>query len=287
VLALEVLVLVDASEVGVLASPPRAHLDHHAGAKRGGLALEDHAGAERGALEHAGAERGEDSRSIITQAPSAERSRSVITLTPAVASSRSIRCDAGGESDPWCRRWRGAVPIVCHPTTRSVAVGRDALGNVLVTGDRNNVDVKLTVVADSRRRARRVQAATSPASRVDTPCPYPGMRPFTAHDAAHFHGRDHDVNELIGRLRAGEREIFVIGPSGSGKLSLVMAAFCRSWRAACRGSGRAWCASCVPASSPRAVSRRRSRYPEAQRWSWPTASRRCSPTARRTRACSS
>ena len=55
------------------------------------------------------------------------------------------------------------------------------------------------------------------------PCPYPGMRPYDADDAGGFHGRDTEIAELIGRLRAGEREIFVIGPSGSGKSSLVTA----------------------------------------------------------------
>jgi conflict system STAND superfamily ATPase/CHAT domain-containing protein len=55
------------------------------------------------------------------------------------------------------------------------------------------------------------------------PCPYPGMRPYNANDAGGFHGRDTEIAELIGRLRAGEREIFVIGPSGSGKSSLVTA----------------------------------------------------------------
>jgi hypothetical protein len=54
-------------------------------------------------------------------------------------------------------------------------------------------------------------------------CPYPGMRPYNANDAGGFHGRDSEIAELIGRLRAGEREIFVIGPSGSGKSSLVTA----------------------------------------------------------------
>jgi hypothetical protein len=58
---------------------------------------------------------------------------------------------------------------------------------------------------------------------VDVPCPYPGMRPYNADDAGGFHGRDTEIAELIGRLRAGEREIFVIGPSGSGKSSLVTA----------------------------------------------------------------
>jgi WD40 repeat protein len=55
------------------------------------------------------------------------------------------------------------------------------------------------------------------------PCPYPGMRPFSAEDAARFHGRDKEVTELVGRLRDGQRELYVIGPSGSGKSSLVAA----------------------------------------------------------------
>jgi hypothetical protein len=49
------------------------------------------------------------------------------------------------------------------------------------------------------------------------------MRPFSPDDAGSFHGREAEITELIGRLRAGQREIFVIGPSGSGKSSLVAA----------------------------------------------------------------
>jgi WD40 repeat protein len=55
------------------------------------------------------------------------------------------------------------------------------------------------------------------------PCPYPGMRPFTEHEASRFFGRDQEIDDLIGRLDGGEREIYVIGPSGSGKSSLVQA----------------------------------------------------------------
>jgi WD40 repeat protein len=58
---------------------------------------------------------------------------------------------------------------------------------------------------------------------VDLPCPYPGMRPYTAEHAASFHGREPEIDEIVDRLRAGEREIYVIGPSGSGKSSLVTA----------------------------------------------------------------
>jgi len=55
------------------------------------------------------------------------------------------------------------------------------------------------------------------------PCPYPGMWPYSADSAAHFHGRDAEVKALLERLRVGERELYVIGPSGSGKSSLVEA----------------------------------------------------------------
>jgi WD40 repeat protein len=76
---------------------------------------------------------------------------------------------------------------------------------------------------DGADAAQLILAAVSPSALVDVPCPYPGMRPFAADDAGSFHGREAEIMELIGRLRAGQREIFVIGPSGSGKSSLVAA----------------------------------------------------------------
>ncbi len=68
-----------------------------------------------------------------------------------------------------------------------------------------------------------ILAAAAPTVRRDLPCPYPGMRPYAANDAARFYGRDAEINEIVGRLRAGDRAIYVIGPSGSGKSSLVNA----------------------------------------------------------------
>lgn len=57
----------------------------------------------------------------------------------------------------------------------------------------------------------------------EVPCPYPGMRPFQGGDAAFFHGRDAEIAEVVSRLAAGQRELMVIGPSGSGKSSLIAA----------------------------------------------------------------
>lgn len=58
--------------------------------------------------------------------------------------------------------------------------------------------------------------------------PYPGLEPFTEGDAAVFFGRETEVGELVARLHPvvpgrAQRFVTVIGPSGSGKSSLVRA----------------------------------------------------------------
>src|SRR5262249_19758306 len=53
-------------------------------------------------------------------------------------------------------------------------------------------------------------------------CPFNGMRPFDYKRRAYFKGREPLVAELAARLRA-ENVLAVIGPSGSGKSSLVLA----------------------------------------------------------------
>ena len=53
-------------------------------------------------------------------------------------------------------------------------------------------------------------------------CPYPGMVPFSEADGSRFFGRDQEIKELLEKLRL-QSFITVIGPSGSGKSSLVFA----------------------------------------------------------------
>lgn len=52
--------------------------------------------------------------------------------------------------------------------------------------------------------------------------PYPGLRPFQPQDADYFFGRESQVREVIQRLRTN-RFVAVIGGSGSGKSSLILA----------------------------------------------------------------
>jgi len=52
--------------------------------------------------------------------------------------------------------------------------------------------------------------------------PYPGLRPFQKHESEIFCGREKQINELIKRLNRN-RFIAIVGPSGSGKSSLINA----------------------------------------------------------------
>jgi WD40 repeat protein/class 3 adenylate cyclase len=57
---------------------------------------------------------------------------------------------------------------------------------------------------------------------ADVPCPYKGLAAFEPEDADYFFGREALVAELTARL-AGTRFLAVVGPSGSGKSSVVRA----------------------------------------------------------------
>ena len=60
----------------------------------------------------------------------------------------------------------------------------------------------------------------SPTEQVQ--CPYPGLTPYTQAHAELFFGRDAEIRELLRRI-VHLHLVIVIGPSGSGKSSLVLA----------------------------------------------------------------
>ena len=62
----------------------------------------------------------------------------------------------------------------------------------------------------------------SPEGGATPPSPYKGLAAFEPSDAADFFGRERLVAELVARL-AGARLLAVVGPSGSGKSSLIRA----------------------------------------------------------------
>ncbi|MFF8775293.1 trypsin-like peptidase domain-containing protein [Kitasatospora sp. NPDC015120] len=53
--------------------------------------------------------------------------------------------------------------------------------------------------------------------------PYRALEPFTAEHARWFRGREDAVNRVLEGLRGGRRVVLLLGPSGSGKSSLVQA----------------------------------------------------------------
>jgi hypothetical protein len=59
--------------------------------------------------------------------------------------------------------------------------------------------------------------------RLALPSPYVGLRPFTEKDALLFFGRDAHVRDLLAKLERQQRFVAVLGASGTGKSSLVLA----------------------------------------------------------------
>src|SRR5262249_46949697 len=76
-------------------------------------------------------------------------------------------------------------------------------------------DPALRIAADGGRRRVRVSSGRDV-------CPYKGLAPFDTDDAELFFGRERLVDELIAGL-TGASLLAVIGPSGSGKSSLLRA----------------------------------------------------------------
>jgi hypothetical protein len=84
--------------------------------------------------------------------------------------------------------------------------------------------------------------------------PYKGLRAFAEADAGDFFGRDAFVARLVARLREDEptaRFLAVVGPSGSGKSSVVRAGLVPALRAGALPGSSAWyVAQLLPGGDP-------------------------------------
>jgi len=74
---------------------------------------------------------------------------------------------------------------------------------------------------------------------ADIPHPYPGLRPFEAHEGETFFGRDAHTDRLLEILQR-ERLLAVIGPSGCGKSSLVRVGLLPALAGGRLGTGSHW-----------------------------------------------
>ena len=85
-------------------------------------------------------------------------------------------------------------------------------------------------------------------------CPYKGLAYFEAADEAFFCGRDRLVDELVARL-AVSRFVAVVGPSGSGKSSLVRAGLLPALARGALPGSRDWDTLLAPPGDQRSSSR--------------------------------
>jgi tetratricopeptide (TPR) repeat protein len=116
-----------------------------------------------------------------------------------------------------------------HDAPRLVIVARDfALGS----GAELPLEQRALVGLDCSDEAHTVEAlarlrkilALEPPIDERPACPYPGLERFTAANRDLLFGRDGDKHAILQRLRACHTRILVVGPSGSGKSSLIHAA---------------------------------------------------------------
>ncbi len=112
------------------------------------------------------------------------------------------------------------------------------------------------LLAEWRRALGRPSASAAAPARVLTEAdnPYKGLRAFTAADAEDFFGREALVQQLLVRLGEGgdlARFLAVIGPSGSGKSSVVKAGLLPALRrGGLPGSEQWFIVECAPGPRP-------------------------------------
>ena len=123
-----------------------------------------------------------------------------------------------------------STPVAHAEGGRSVSVSPDALGNVFVTGDHNDVCVTL-IIADQRLLARFCSSAPHTGAIAN---PYRGLDAFYETDSAFSFGRSKLIRRawvLFQKLQRGQepRILTAVGTSGSGKSSLGRLRRRRCW----------------------------------------------------------
>jgi tetratricopeptide (TPR) repeat protein len=137
----------------------------------------------------------------------------------------------------WDRLAQFAASLAQHAaleqaTPRLIIIARDFAFGSEAERMRLSLDQRALVGLDCSDEARTTEALArlrkllALVEPVDQPpaCPYPGLARFTAANRDLLFGRDGDRRALVQRIRARHSRILVVGPSGSGKSSLIHAA---------------------------------------------------------------
>jgi len=145
----------------------------------------------------------------------------------------------------------GGVPARVHDDSAAWATARasERVGETaarLVSGRRDLAATEQTMAADvlglrqvRARRAAALPAGSAAAGARPVVCPYKGLARFDEHDAPYFFGRDRLVAQLVTRCVEAPL-LAVVGPSGSGKSSVVRAGLVPALRAGVLPGSEAW-----------------------------------------------
>ncbi|HEX5895699.1 MAG TPA: protein kinase [Thermoleophilaceae bacterium] len=156
-------------------------------------------------------------------APSAQRPELPAALDAVIASALAKEPD---QRYPSCREFaQAALAVAADEASRLLvdvasraAAGRSDLSEVEAELAGKVIDVQVV-----REQARALSGPVTPA-RVATEgiCPFKGLASFEPVDADYFYGRERLVAELVARL-VGANFLGIVGPSGSGKSSVLRA----------------------------------------------------------------
>ncbi|MBK9782304.1 MAG: AAA family ATPase [Anaerolineales bacterium] len=125
----------------------------------------------------------------------------------------------------------------------SISVGGDISGNITIGNTTGYTAEQVSVLI------AQIQSTFQPKP-FDGRCPYKGLDVFEEEDAELFFGREKLVDDLVSRVK-DSRTIFVTGPSGSGKSSLVRAGLIHALKqGAIKGSDRWLYATMKPGRDP-------------------------------------
>ena len=124
-----------------------------------------------------------------------------------------------------------------------VAAGRPAEALTAYEGCRRRLGSELGVEPSAALQARYdevLRLGDTAVANADTRNPFKGLRPFLEGDVSDFFGRESLADSIVQRVAGGERFLALVGPSGSGKSSLLRAGIVASLRSGSVPGSETW-----------------------------------------------
>jgi WD40 repeat protein/serine/threonine protein kinase len=148
------------------------------------------------------------------------------TYQPAVPPALDLVVATGMDKDPRRRYATAGQLLAAAQAALHQSEDHTTPAVVLPHGDPALPGQQVIMRAIVTTAARRNGDPTTPADQSGAICPYPGLRSFAFGDAGWFFGRDNETSDLLvrlsGQLGTGG-PLVVVGASGSGKSSLLVA----------------------------------------------------------------